>query len=45
MNRALVRSSSLAAQLRWRGLERGGYYQPGNMGRGTLENPRIRAIL
>lgn len=45
MNRALVRGTSLAAQLRWHGLEPGGYYQPGNMGRGALENPRIRAVL
>lgn len=45
MNRAIVRGTSLAAQLRWHGLERGGYYAPGNMGRGALENPRIRAIL
>jgi hypothetical protein len=42
MNRALVRGTSLEQQLRWHGHERGGYYAPGNMGRGSQ---RYRQIL
>jgi hypothetical protein len=35
MNRAIVRGTSLEKQLKWHGHERGGYYQVGNMGRGS----------
>lgn len=45
MNRAIVRHTSLEAQARWYGKERGGYYAMGNMGRGALENAKHRAIL
>jgi hypothetical protein len=44
-NRAGARGTSLAQAARWHGLESGGYYAPGTMGRGALENPRSRAIL
>ncbi|HEY2228428.1 MAG TPA: hypothetical protein VGI22_11960, partial [Xanthobacteraceae bacterium] len=45
LNRASARGTSLEQQARWHGTERGGYYARGNMGRGALENPRVRAIL
>jgi hypothetical protein len=45
MNRAEVRGTSLAAQAKWYGAERGGYYQMGNMGRGALESPKHADIL
>jgi hypothetical protein len=50
LNRASARRTPLEQQLRWHGMERGGYYQPGNMGRDrygrdVLRNPAIRARL
>jgi hypothetical protein len=35
LNRAIIRGTSLERQLKWHGHERGGYYQVGNMGRGS----------
>lgn len=43
MNRAIIRRTNLAREGRWTG--ENGYYEQGNMGRGALENPKIRAIL
>ncbi|MGY3130886.1 hypothetical protein ACVWZM_001568 [Bradyrhizobium sp. USDA 4501] len=45
MNRAIVRGTNLETQARWYRMERGGHYDPGNKGRGALENPAHRTIL
>jgi hypothetical protein len=45
MNRASMRGTTLEKAARWFKSEPGGYYEMGNMGRGSLENPRHRAVL
>lgn len=44
MNRASVRGTSLAQQLRWHRSE-GGYYDEGGMGRAEMADPKKKAIL
>ncbi|MGJ5082736.1 hypothetical protein [Bradyrhizobium sp. HKCCYLS3013] len=44
MNRAIVRGTSLGAQLTWHQGGRG-YYAEGSMGRGAVENPHTNAML
>lgn len=43
MNRASMKGRTLAQEAKWTG--EGGYYEQGNMGRGSLENPAHRKVL
>jgi PAS domain-containing protein len=45
LNRASVRGTPLEEQARWHRLERGGYYQTGDMGARIAESPRTMAML